>query len=385
MKYGQQIYKQFKYGVKRTRSPALPDTSKKQLKIYDSSLEFKGIIDNFQSYIITRKYRGIETLDMMIPFSQFVWNLVPKYNWIYAGPKRIFEILHREVDQGNPRMIRIVAFGGGKTLAKRVTVPPVGSAYDTITGSADAVVKHYIANNLTSPTDTNRLVSILSCSANQTGTSVSDQTRFKNLYDEVVRVHSIDDRGFYFDLVDGSIVFDTYAGLNRTAGNNDNPPAIFSIDYDNLLASRYTDSAADKASFTYIGGQGEGLARTIVTVGFDTGNQRFEVFQDARDTDEEEKLINRAISEQKPGIESLEVTINPSANLIYGVDYDLGDIITAKDKQLSLALDTRIVEAVESYVQGQADGLTLTYGNALPNYLSTVKAMSRKIAGLSTI
>lgn len=371
MNYGQAEYGGSTYGVKSSA-----------LRVYDSSLNFVGEIDNYSSCIITRKYRGVEELTMTTPLTE--WSALSNHNWIYAGPKRIFEILHVEVDQENPRNVIVKAYGGGLTLSKRITYPPAESAYDTVTGSPDAVVKHYITNNIITPTNAARTIPLISLAAAQAGTDISDQTRYKNLYDEVVRVLSITDVGFFFDVVSGSIVFDTYSGTDRTITNGVNSPAIFSIDYDNLKSSRYISSVVNSINHATVGGQGEGELRTIVEVGTKTGYQRFEAFVDARDTTDNAELTNRGTAEIVDGTLSYEAEANTESNLIYQTDYDLGDLVSVIDKTLGISLDTRITEIQEVKQAGQAEIISLTFGNSLPTILTPINNQRRKIAGLST-
>jgi len=356
------------------------------LKIYDSALSFIGEIDNFPSCIITRKYLGIDTLELTAPISCL--DLLLTHNWIMAGQFKIFEILHMEIDQETPRNIKIMAFGGGKTLSKRITIPPEGEPTQTVTGSYEEIVYAYCMQNASKwAPDESRRIPFLSISNPEAGVSepFTDSTRYKNLYDEVVRVLSMHDAGMKFTFILGEIAMIPYKGRNLTISSTDNPPAVFSIEYNNIKSSRYIESAVDIANLILVGGQGEALERAVVTIGSETGIYRYEAFVDARDTSDPVELQNRGTSEANNGITSFESEVYPNSSLTYEEDYDVGDMVTVQDKTIGIQVDTRITEAVESYQSGQAVQIQLKFGNTMPTFLSTINNQRKKIAGLSTI
>ena len=355
------------------------------IRLFDSELNLAGEIDDFQSCIIARKYLGIETLEMTIPLQSRNAERLSRHSILWVGERKVFEILHRSVDYPGVAMAKITAFSFGKTLAKRLTVPP-NLAYDTATGSADAVVKQYIQNNLVSPVDPDRAVHYMQTAPVRDGVGITDRTRYKNLNDEVMRVLQAAGQGYFFtlDLDAKKIVFDTYPGLNRTVGNGLHPPAIFSLEYDNILSQTYTDSMADAQNQVYVGGRGEEEDRIIVRVGDFSGIRRFEAFQDARDTEDEGELVNRGLAGQNPGAVNFEARINPYGNLTYQKDYDLGDRVTVQDKRLGITMDTRITEVKETYQQGQADGVEITFGEKYPSFLSSIKSQQKQINQLAS-
>jgi hypothetical protein len=59
-------------------------------------------------------------------------------------------------------------------------------------------------------------------------------------------------------------------------------------------------------------------------------------------------------------------------NLIYGEDFNLGDIVTVQNKKWSLTLDTRIVSLTEIY-EVAGDRLEITFGNNIPTIMDVVR------------
>lgn len=358
------------------------------LRIFNPQIEFIGEVDDFQSCVITRKYNGIETLEMTIDITSKNVALLNKYNIVYAGDKKVFEILHRHIDNDEYNNLKIMAFGFGRTLAKRITIPPSNQGYDTVSGTRDAIVKHYISNNLTNPVNIDRQVSYIQCAAIQSGEEITDQTRLKNLGDEVTRVLLSDDLGYFFDLdmVNKKIIFDTYKGIDRSVSNTDDvSPVIFSLDLDNLLSQSYTDSMTTAQTQIYIGGQGEAENRTIIEIGESSSYERFEVFQDARDTDDETELINRGLSSLIYDVINFEAKIYPYGQHEYRVDYDLGDFVTLRSDMLGIILNTRITEIREIYQSGDPVQLEIVYGDKYPTFLTDIKETKKQINQLTTV
>lgn len=358
------------------------------LRIFDSNLNFIGEIDDFKSCIMTRKYLGIETLELTISLRSQNAGLLNKHCIIFVGSKKVFEILHKQIDTDDNEKIKIVAFGFAKTLGKRITIPPVGNSHDSFTGSADAVVKHYITANIITPSDPNRKIPYMEIAPIQNGSEITDQTRLKNLNEEITRVLQASGRGCCFDLdvTLRKIVFDTYLGIDRTVGNpEDISPVIFSIDFDNLLDQSFVDSMTDAKTQIYVGGQGEGDSRTIVEVGDSSGAERFEVFTDARDISNVDELTNRGLSEIVSEIRNFEANIDPNGQFEYEDDYDLGDLITLQSNQLGIVMDARITEIREIYQQGEPRQIEVVIGDKYPSFLADIKDQNRKISQLSTV
>lgn len=357
------------------------------INVFDRTLSYLGAVDDFSSCIMNRKYRGTETLELTIRLEAPNATLLAMHNWLYAGPRRVFEVLHREINGDNPRILKVIAYSGSALLSRRITMPPAGQAYHEVSGSRDAIVKAYIAANLITPIDPSRAVPHFKCASIQGGTSISDQTRLKNLSDEVNRVLAAGDLGYLcdLDLNTRNIVFDTYVGVDRTAGNvGGNPPSIFSMEYDNILSQSYTESLTNAQNVSYVGGQGEGEDRTIEVVGSASGLDRFEAFQDARDTNDAGELAGRGLSKQSDGTLALETKINPYGNLVYDADYALGDLVTVQDRSLGLTMDNRITEVKEIYQKGQPFGLDVVFGTAYPEIVDTVKTQQSQLQQLST-
>lgn len=187
-------------------------------------------------------------------------------------------------------------------------------------------------------------------------------------------------------------MFKILEGRNLSVNQSLLPPAIFSPEFNTLGQLSYTESELNYRNFAVVAGQGEGVERRIITVGESSGFERYELFVDARDVSEEtereegvdpvprppheivEDLTNRgnqklAEYEQEIYLEGQALT---KSRLVYGVDYDLGDIVTLQNREWGVTLDARITEVKEIYEPGNTR-VELTFGNNRPTLISKIK------------
>ena len=149
----------------------------------------------------------------------------------------------------------------------------------------------------------------------------------------------------------------------------------------NIRDAVYNQDESNYKNVAYVAGAGEGSSRTIVEVDIrtDPNEERRETWVDARDlqktytsggtqvtyTDAQyrELLRHRGLDKltQFAQIETVNSNVDPSANLVYGVDYDLGDLCTYRYTDVNIEMSKRITEITET-IEGSRRSLALTFG-----------------------
>ena len=175
--------------------------------------------------------------------------------------------------------------------------------------------------------------------------------------------------------------FEVWEGLDRTDEQDVNSWAIFSDSFRNIRDAVYNQDESNYKNVAYVAGAGEGSSRTIVEVDIrtDPNEERRETWVDARDlqktytsggtqvtyTDAQyrELLRQRGLDKltQFAQIETVNSNVDPSANLVYGVDYDLGDLCTYRYTDVNIEMSKRITEITET-IEGSRRSLALTFG-----------------------
>jgi hypothetical protein len=216
------------------------------------------------------------------------------------------------------------------------------------------------------------------------GATITEQTRLKNLYEEISRVLSTENLGWVLEL-DGpnhQFLFKVLEGVDRTAGQSTNSRVLFGLSYGNISGYRKVKDALAARTVAIVGGQGEGSGRTIVEVDASGSGRRKETFVDARDVESETELTERglqAIAELE-AINAFEFqTLN--RQFIYETDYDLGDFVTVViDKADSQ--DLQIRKITEVYERGNIT-VTPEFGKPERSIGSAFSSMNQKFDAVS--
>lgn len=150
--------------------------------------------------------------------------------------------------------------------------------------------------------------------------------------------------GFEFAWTGSGFQINLYKGTNRSFEQTENPFVVFSPEFENLGNTEYTYDTTNFANCAIVGGEGEGIDRTYVTIYPEgvTGFYRRIIFVDARQTssnteqgeltDEQYREMLTAQGQEKIDERKTVATFNGEIlnynAYTYGVDYNLGDKVS---------------------------------------------------------
>lgn len=392
------------------------------IRIYTTDFELITEIDNYQSLQFTRSWHGVGSFELHMNAYMKDAGELQKNRLVVLSPTKIGIIKHREIqvnENGKGSENWMVKGYQLKGIARqRITVPPAHTDYDRKSGNAETVMKHYIERHLVNPDDPSRKIPNLVIAPNQNrGPHISWQSRFKNVADELEEISLITGIGWdiYFDVENKQFVFDVYEGRDVSVNQTDNPPVIFSPDFESIRAQSFSDSDLNFANFAYVAGQGEGTEREVITIGNVAGLDRIETFVDARDIEEDSEVTLEERGQQKLAEMSNELyfeaqilspvtrttyeTVHDSfvspfqpiskkiqkqtlyTSFRYGEDFDLGDIPTVQNRNWGVTMDARITELTEIY-EPSGFRLEAGFGQQRPTLISKIKDEFRQYEGL---
>ena len=249
--------------------------------------------------------------------------------------------------------------------AEPAGAPPAwGSAYDRRTGKASTVmmgfVRAHVGDGATPWRDGGVTVEAIDPLVGVSGTW---QGRFEHLGDLLNEIGA--ETGLVWRIV--GLKFYVWAPPDLTGG-----PAKLSEALGNLNTwSRRKVAAA--VSHVYVGGGGEGAARIIQPVSSVAAGRRKESFADRRDLTDVDELISSGTGtlNRDARSETLTFLAQSVANMTYGVDYVLGDEITAVVAGTAIS---QVVREVRIVVSGLGEAITPTLGDGtgLITYTSPV-------------
>lgn len=356
----------------------------KTIRVFDKDLNFLTEIDNYESLQFTRRYYSYGDFEINININKNNTEYLQKDNIILLGKdtNKIGIIKHKEIeiseDGKESETIKVIGYTIDYLLGYRTMTPPSGQPQNTISGNSETVIKHYINDYIINPINIERKIDLFNLTNNQNrGINISWGSRFKNLSKELNNICLYSGLGISAKLNTSTmkIDIDVFEGKDLTAGQLINNPVIFSHDFDNIKTQHYVDSDLNYKNYAYIGGQGEGVDRTIVEIGDATGINRIETFIDARDISEIADLEERGRQAlvEFGQVKTLEGDMLQSNSFVYEQDWDLGDIVTVFDKKWGVTMDTRITEVKEIY---EPDGFNIevVFGNNVPTLIDVIKS-----------
>jgi hypothetical protein len=158
--------------------------------------------------------------------------------------------------------------------------------------------------------------------------------------------------------------FDTYCVYKGSFKSN----AVYREDFGNLKDIIYSDDVSVFKNVAYVAGEGEGAARIVEIVGTATGNDRRELYVDARhERRDGETEANYRLRLRNFGVEKLNewnrkqsftAFIDPKG---FGESVYLGDIVTVISKKHGVILKP-VLKAFEEVTENNNSKLKVTFG-----------------------
>ena len=382
-----------------------------QLYVLDNNFKVLGIIDNYECLVWQRNYYKPSTFSMQIipSFEQF--QLLKKGNILLKkdNTKEAMYIDHRELEE-NENGIEVLTVSGyslSQWLDRRITL------YKQLeNGNAETVIRNYVNNNCINTKETNRkFPSFIQGINNNLGQEVDYNSHYKPLLEEIESIATTNELGYRIDLDLHSkqYIFEVYQGLDRTVNQDLNSRAIFSTEFENISNQKYIDSDNNYRNMVLVAGAGEDENRKTLALGSDNSSfDRYELFVDARDISDKESKT-RMVTDELTGekieetyeveipletynkllearakdklsectkVETFDCIISNTNNLIYRVDFDLGDKVSIINKKWGLMLNERIVSITESYdIEGLK--IDIEIGSNIPTLIEKIKRKMR--------
>ena len=170
--------------------------------------------------------------------------------------------------------------------------------------------------------------------------------------------------GWDIYITDNMLTVEIYQGVDRSYNQSERPFVVFSDDFENLHNTSYEMNSEQYANMALIGGEGEESERIYATVNNElSGLDRYEIYVDGKSisqnlNDEDEALTQEEyvlLLEEagKEGLSSKTMTEGFSGEVLsdvafkYGVDFNLGDIVTVINKY-GISKNVRVLSAIES-------------------------------------
>lgn len=336
-----------------------------ELRIYNPSLELKGVIDEFSSLIWIRRYQKPGEFEIRTPYVAESKRLLVPDNVVqrFDGAEVLEAGVIENLEMNKDEIIvkgRFLESYLDRRLIKDTTY---------YSGNAEDSMRSIITNMVEIP----KL---------ELGTDhgLTETLRFQATYKQVLgiieKVCRATTLGFRIrpDFSARKMYFEVYKGIDRTSSTA--AKVVFSEKYDNLMNEQYTfDSTALKTkafasqlvndvrtTYTVGGGSGLDLREVHVPTNVDTNGRTSAEIQQSMETQGQRALEADIISE------SFTFATDAEAPFRYRTDYDIGDQVHVKHIAWDIDLMLRITEIEEDFEDGRRE-VILTCGSPLPEVM----------------
>lgn len=335
------------------------------LWIYSEDFELLGVVDTASSIIWASRFRQCGDFEIYVPASAAMLDLLQIDRIVARTDDEMacfIEKVEITTDEENGDFMTVSGRCLRSILDRRIVWDQT-----QLSGTLENGMRKLVTDAFISPAIAARKYSGLTLAAAHGYTeTVSAQYTGTNLlaaYEELCAT-----KNFGFKIIlerdgwkPGKLVLDIYKGVDRSMNQSKNPRVVFSEEYDNLTTSTYTKDKAAYKTVALVAGEGEGRARRRTTVSRSEdqeGLHRRELYVDARDISSNEGEITDSaylaqLAERGSAglaeatiVESMDGAVEAQQMYTYGKDYNLGDLVTVRNKH-GVQADAQVLEVVE--------------------------------------
>lgn len=267
--------------------------------------------------------------------------------------------------------------------------------FDTVKGSTEAVMKHYVRNNLVSPANALRAIPKLTIAENRNRGAPDDKymARFNKLTDLLSEVGQAQKLGYAIemDIAAGNLVFDVIQGKDRTAWQDELPRVVFDV---NLRTARNSRHLSDLESYrnafytTKSGARTEAEATTLLhfregeeePAGISRYETQISVSVDDTVADIAGEMQNLARKEMTNFERDDTFTLELGGGFVYGRDYFLGDFVTIQDRFMRISEDVQLISVTHEW-DGLGYRITGTFGKPRKTNLQLIERQIKTEGG----
>lgn len=364
-------------------------------EVNDTTFDSIGEVNQYESLIWPDKFNGYASFELWAPITEENSEYFKKGNILWCGGDNaaVIEIVKSEIDENGTKTYNVK----GRTLEMLLTTRIIWGTYNAVNKDTSTAMYEIVNQNCVNPSNANRKIPYLKLAEDlKFGGKITYQKTGGEVYDSLSTIASTYDLGFsvLFRPKTKELIFEVLEGVDRTVEQSVNDPVEFSTELEDLLSSSYYTNDQDIKNVAFVQGEGSGSSRKSVTSGEanSKGFGRRELYVDARDLQsasvdengEEQNLSpteytqvltqrgNDKLSECKT-TETFEAQIRVFGDVQYefGKDYQKGDKVTVRDRQLNVVVSARITEVEEDFDDEYA--LALTFGYSYPTIMQKVK------------
>jgi len=306
----------------------MQDFGFKPLRVINPDMELLGEVKSFTSLQLEHHFTHVSKFELYLPAALPEASLLQRKNMLIMPGRpeiayiiRFRSIKSKEVGIEN-ELWTIRGEHLKSILGQRIIMPPQEDSHVRYKGTIPDALRYFVSTQAIEPEDPNRVIPglILDKEPEDTlpldppeepeegveETEEDDETiedlgdgiylfegRFQSLPDFLEKICGESNFGWTVELdpKNKQYIFKVLEGADRSIEQKEVPPIIFSTERGTLQELEYIESELDFKNTALVAGQGKGIERKINLIGGDhSGLDRYELFVDARDVENEEDI-----------------------------------------------------------------------------------------------
>ncbi|MFJ8102787.1 siphovirus ReqiPepy6 Gp37-like family protein [Lysinibacillus sp. NPDC096212] len=362
------------------------------LFVCNENFERLGYVGKFSYLLWRKKYGPFAEAELHVDVTTKNIELLKKNNIIYRqDDNEAMYIYYRNFDDSNGvEQLVVKCFSLLRWTDRRF----LWKQYDFDT-TPEMIMRQIINETMINPIDSNqKIAQVKLTQAKNFGEIVQHQMTYKDVYESIEKLCDTHEIGARCVFNGRELFYDFYEGINRTINQSVYPRITLSKSRANLLQRTYEDANNDLKTTALIAGAGEGSERKLASIGTEfKGLARREIFIDAREVSDKKDMNGEQVdispeeyqqlllakgkeklSEYTEfiGFEAeLDVT---KENTKYNEDFFLGDLVTIKDDELGILMNSRVMQADEVFKE-DGKSIFVTVGKSVPTLPQAIKRM----------
>ena len=280
--------------------------------VLNDNFEKIAIVDNYESLIWTKRYNEVSGLDLKVEATTENIRLFKRgYFIIREDDDTVFRIeaieLDTSIEEGD--YLIIGGYSAEHILSQRIIWTQVN--FNPSTGNTvERYIRILIDKNIINPVVWNpdtkkeepmpprRIPNFHLKELRGFEETIAQQVTYDNLEEKIQELCQTYEYGWKVTLEDGNLYFDLYKGVDHSEDSSQ--PIIFSPSNENLATSKYTSDFSEYKNCALVAGKGEGLLRSVRTIGGNLeGLKRYEMYVDADGIESKVMKVNEETGEEE--------------------------------------------------------------------------------------
>lgn len=361
--------------------PALSDEIAWNYDQYNASYQSQkiGDIANVISYNCHKSRTQVGTFTMTIKKGTLFADQIEPNTFIYYDKDWL---IVNDVTLDDD-VYTITGTDGKGLLAQRITLYDVAQdtgtmGYDVVQGSTELCLKHYIANNIVNPIDTNRKIPAFTLGENLNRGIASDSymSRLEPLHEVCEKICKNANIGYdvKVDLMNNKQIFDVINVTDRSASQRDRNQIIFEKGRNNVFSMEREVGNSNEKNVFYAVKSGGNLEADATVIAVTRGEaQAAGIYRREMQLnvscDSVADIAVYARQQMTPYQKTDSFKISAADVENFDKLFFIGDKVTIRDKTLNVTADV-IIEGATKEIENGKKSITLEFGEGKPKIIN---------------